>query len=174
LLSLSVGITLGLAACGGSSDVAGKTAYDAEADTTMTTSSPPLTKARFTQQINKRCRRVWIAILNNWAIYTRTQDAKLGEKARFAQAVQYSLLAGIDFHIFDGIYRLGAPPGDERTIERIIGPMQEAVELGWKGKWVASSAAQVAEHFRLFNERARQYGLDDCVATDSRLRPIEP
>ncbi|HET8863442.1 MAG TPA: hypothetical protein VFM94_09355 [Solirubrobacterales bacterium] len=41
----------------------------------------------------------------------------------------------MDFHIFDEFRIMGSPNGQEQEIERIIGPFQAAVELGWKESW---------------------------------------
>lgn len=137
----------------------------------MTTAS--ITKAEFVKRVNEICREAWVVVLDNWNDYTATQDRKLSEKKRFEEAVQLSLLAGIDFHIFDEIINLGAPRSEERAIEEMIGPFQAAVELGWKKRWRAHSVAEVTPHFQEYNQRARQYGLDDCLVDESHMRAIE-
>ena len=81
--------------------------------------------------------------------------------------------AVIDFHIFDSIRILGAPQGEEREIEEIIGPMQSAVERGQKKLVPVSSVAQVSTLFGEYNRRARQYGLDDCLVDESHLKKLE-
>jgi hypothetical protein len=163
-----------LAGCGGDSGGAsaeGGHAYSVEADTTVTTAN--IAKARFIPRVNKICRQAWVVILSNFTEYSETQDPKLSKRARFAEAVQLSLMAGIDFHIFDLIYRLGAPPGEERETEKIIGSMQSAVEQGEKRLVPISSVAQVAALFGDYNQRARRYGLDDCLVDNARLRKLK-
>ncbi len=145
--------------------------YDPEASTTMSTAS--LTKAQFIKKMNKECREAWVTVIDNWDVYTGTQDPKLGERKRFEEAVPLSFLAGIDFHIFDEFRIVGAPRGEERAIEKIIGPFQIAVELGWKNRWRAHSVAEILPHFEEYNAGAERYGLDDCVLRQSRLEPIE-
>jgi hypothetical protein len=164
-----------VAGCGGDGGDAsagdGSKAYDVEASTTMTTAS--ITKAQFVKRVNQICRQAWVVVLDNWDEYSATQDRKLSQRERFEEAVQLSLLAGIDFHIFDEIRQLGAPRGEEGTVEEMIGPFQAAVELGWKKRWTAHSVAEVTPHFKVYNQRAGQYGFDDCLVDESHIKPIE-
>ena len=155
---------------GGSADAGGQT-YSVEAGITVTTADLP--KARFIPRVNKICRHAWVAILENWDVYSRTQDPQLSEKARFVEALRLSLMAGIDFHIFDEIYNLGAPRGEGHRVEEIIGQMQSAVERGQKNLAPIASVAQVSELFHDYNQRAHQYGLDDCLVDAAHLRDIE-
>jgi hypothetical protein len=159
--------------CGGDDGDAsdGDQTYDPEASTTVSTAS--ITKAQFVKQVNKLCREAWVVVLDNWEVYTGTQDPKLNERKRFEEAVQLSLLAGVDFHIFDEIRQLGAPAGEERAIEEIIGPFQIAVELGWKNRWRAHSVVEIIPQFEDYNKRARRYGLDDCLVDETHIAPIE-
>lgn len=136
----------------------------------MTTGA--LAKAQFISRVNEVCRKAWGRIAHNFSEYSETQDPTLGKRARFAEAVQLSLLAGIDFDIFDSIYRLGAPPGEERQIEEIIGPMQSAVERGEKRLVPLSSVALVAKLFGDYDRRARQYGLTECIVNGARLGQV--
>jgi hypothetical protein len=177
LTSLLVGVlviatTASAAGCGGGDDSsAGETRpYDVVASTTVTVATPRLTKAKFVRRMNELCRGAWRKVIHNWDLYSGTQDPKLSEAKRFEEAVRLSLLAGIDFHIFDNFVLLGVPPGETKNIERIIGPFQEAVELGQKNRWRAHDTAEVAAQFRVFNQRASQYGLDDCLVTESHMK----
>lgn len=175
-LLAAIALAGGAVGCGGSSDAAGGDhAYSVEADTTMTTASPLVTRPQFVKHVNRICRHAWITALNNWHTYRRThQDPDLNEKARFVEAVQVSLLGALDFNIFDNIYQLGAPHGEERRIEKIIGPMQSAIERGWKGLVPLSSVALIAHLFAEYNRSASRYGLHDCLVDEAHLRPIEP
>jgi hypothetical protein len=160
-----------LTGCGddGSVDAAGRT-YKTEANTTMTVYKPSLTKVQFLHRINKICRKRWTIVLENWRQYASLKE---GKKEWFDDAVREPLLAGIDFYIFDEIRQLGAPPGQEQEIEAIIGPFQIAVELGWKKRWQAHSLEEIFPHFAMYNERARRYGLVDCLVDAEHLRPLE-
>jgi hypothetical protein len=159
--------------CGGNDSNGGAStqAYDPEASTTLTTAA--IGKAQFVKRANELCRRAWVEIRENWDEYSSTQDPKLSEKKRFEEAVQLSLLAGLDFHIFDEIRSLGAPRGEEQAVEKIIGPFQIAVELGWKNRWHAHSVAEVTPNFQEYNERARSYGLDACLVDEAHIGPLE-
>jgi hypothetical protein len=137
----------------------------------MTTAN--IDKAQFISRVNKICRQAWVIIVDNFAKYSDTQDPTLSEKARFAEGLHLSLLAGIDFHIFDNIYDLGAPPGEERETEKIIGALQSADERGRKNLVPLSSVTQVTELFDEYNQLARRYGLDDCLVDDTHVRKIE-
>lgn len=163
-----------LAGCGddGSDDRQAQ-AYTVQASTTMTAASPPLTKSEFVARINKICREAWITVTGNFAEYSSTQDLDLSKQARVAEAIQLSLLAGLDFHIFDNFRILGAPKGQEQEIEKIIGPFQASVELGQMNRPRLLSLAQVAKHFSEYNELARQYGFDDCLVDPAHLSKIK-
>lgn len=154
--------------CGG--DGSGEGGYTPEAAITMTAAKPPLSKEQFVGRTNRICRKAWRTVLENWADYTSWQDTEVSKRKRFEEAVRLSLLAGIDFHIFDNIRALGSPPGEEEAIEAIIRPFQVAVELGWKERWRAYSVADVVPHFATYNRRARTYGLDDCLVDAPHLR----
>lgn len=171
IVACSLPLAIASAGCG---DNEPADTYTPEASTTMTVAEPSLTKAQFVRQVNKICRTAWVTVLDNWEVYTGAQEGGLSEQELFPEAVRLSLLAGLDFHIFDDIRQLGSPQGEEEETEAIIRPFQVAVELGWKERWEASSSADVVSQFDIFNERARAYGLDDCLITEARLRPIEP
>lgn len=162
------------AGCGGggaSAEGGGKT-YSVEASTTLTTAN--LSKAQFIPRVNQLCREAWNVITSNFVEYSRGQDPTLSEKKRLAEGIQLSVLAGIDFHIFDTIRQTGAPKGEEREVEKIIGSMQSVVEQGQKQEPPnIYSVAQLTEEFREYNHFARQYGLDDCLVDETHLKKIE-
>jgi hypothetical protein len=167
-----------LASCGsdnGSSSATGSDleTYDVEASTTMTVAKPAIEKAQFLRRMNKICRKAWVTVHKNWDSHTSQQDRQLSADERFDEAVRLSLLAGIDFYIFDNFRIIGSPPGEERAIEKIIGPFQAAVELGWHERWRARSIADIESQFTPYNRRASRYGLDDCLVDEAHLRPIE-
>jgi hypothetical protein len=161
------------AGCGENGSGADAGGYEVRASTTMTAATPQMTKAQFTRQVNQICREAWVTVRDNWAKYTSWQDEGEGKVQRFEDAVRSSLLAGIDFHIFDDIRNLGSPPGDEEQIEEVIGPFQAAVELGQQERWRARSADEIPSHFATYNRLARRYGLDDCLVDEPHLRGIE-
>lgn len=103
----------------------------------------------------------------------RDSHPMLSKRRRFAEGARVSLLPTITFLIFDDMHMLGSPPGEEENIERLIGPLQEAVELGEKRRPLLYSADEIVAHFAEYNERARRYGLDECVVTTPHLRNIE-
>lgn len=158
--------------CGGSSTGDDERTYSVQASTTMTAAQ--LTKAQFIRRMNATCRKAWITILDNFDQYSSSQDPRVDAEERFAEAVQSSLLAGLVFHIFDNFRILGAPPGEEKALEDVIGRFQYAAETGQIQKPPGlHSAADVARHFSDYNRVARVYGLGDCLVDEAHLRPIE-
>jgi hypothetical protein len=159
-----------MSGCGGdngaSSAANGDKKFEVQADTTMTTGS--LSKAQFIVHANALCRKGWPRVRENYKEYTGFQDRKGSQKERFAETVRLSLLASIDFHIFDNIHFLGAPEGEAADVEEIIGPLQEAVERGQRLQPIYSPA-ELWPLFAVFNRRARAYG----STTVSSTRPTQ-
>lgn len=174
MVAATLSVALASAGCGGDGSASGEgQAYDVVASTTMTVASPRLTKAQFVQRMNKLCREAWVTVNDNFKQHTGWQDREDSARDRFVEAVQVSLLAGIDFHIFDNFRILGSPPGEERQIEKMIGPFQASVELGQLGRWRAYSVEEIPPQFEEFNRRAARYGLDDCLVDEAHLRKID-
>jgi hypothetical protein len=142
--------------------------FSVRADTTMTTAAS-LTRARFVMRINRTCRRTWPAILENFAAYGGRLAPELSGGRRYAKAIRLSFTAGLDFYVFDAIYNLGAPPGEEKRVEEMIGTMQESVERTQRGLRPVRSPEQLEAHFAAYNRLAREYGLDDCLVADMHL-----
>jgi hypothetical protein len=168
-----------LAGCGGSSSAdaggqstGGEHTYSVESDTTLNTTS--IAKAQFIPRVNKVCRKGWPPIHKNFTEYSGWHKADPGSKEKhFVEAVKLSLLAGIDFHLFDRIHRLGAPLSEKSEVEAVIGALQSGVERGLKGLAPVGSRAQIAALFGEYNQRARQFGFDDCLVDMAHLRGIE-
>lgn len=171
VITLILAVAIASAGCGGTDGANGDRPYTVDASTTMLVTD--ITKAQFVAYMNKVCRQAWITITDNFAKHRSWQDPTESEKDGFADAVRNSLMASIIFHIFDDIRVTGAPPGDARRIERIIGPFQEAAEKGQKEYWTAYSIDEVTVQFETYNRRAQQYGLSDCLVSNAHLRPIE-
>jgi hypothetical protein len=144
------------------------------ASTTMIV-RPALTRPEFVSEVNDICRRRWRFVLNavkQTAVMWLRNHPKVGVEQNFARALHISYFVSIDFHIFDPIQRLGAPPGQKEAIERVIGTMQEAVERGERTGGI-SSAAQLTTLFADYNRKARHYGIDRCLVAGPRLpRPV--
>jgi hypothetical protein len=170
MASVLAGI-VAMVGCGGSAEDVGKT-YSVQASTTMTTAS--IDRGQFLARVNAICLKAWVEISDDFAGYRRTEEQQSRGKQGFADAAQASLLASIDFHIFDAIRILGAPRGKRRAIEEIIGPMQFAVESG-QGETPSRlySLARVVDLFADYNRRASQYGLTDCVVNHAHLQHIQ-
>lgn len=166
LLAASIAVAVA-AGCGGDSSAEGPVLG---ADTTMKTVDS-LTRAGFVAHVNGLCRKAWLILRQNFVEYSGTLPRRMPLAHRYANAVRLSYLAGVDFHIFDMIYRLGAPPGEEGEAEELIGILQIGVERGLHGPRLHSKA-EVARLFARFNPIARRYGLDECVAAGGRLPSV--
>lgn len=174
LLPLVTAAFVASGGCGGGTERNRDEGYQVAADTTITIASPTITKAQFVARVNALCRKALAKVIDNFAIYSKTQDPQLSDAEKFADAAQLSVLAGIDFHIFDSIRRLGAPRGQVRAIEEIIGSMQFAVESGQRqNPPKLHSVADMAKLFGDYNKRASQYGLDECLVTAAHLGQIQ-
>jgi hypothetical protein len=159
--------------CGGDSSTgASGQDFSVIADTTMTTGSLP-TKARFVARVNQICRNGWKVILQNFDEYSSWQSPSLSEQQLFAKSVRLSYLAGVDFHIFDEIQNLGAPKGEERAAEDVIGTMQIAVERGQRVVPVPTTA-KLEALFADYNRVAGEYGFDECLVDSSHLPETAP
>ncbi len=166
---LSAIAAAGFGGCGGGdSYVTGERGFSVRADTTMTTAAS-LTRARFLTRINRTCRRTWPTILDNFVVYGGRLAPELSGKRRYAKAVRLSFTAGLDFYVFDAIYNLGAPPGEEGHVEAMIAAMQESVERTQRGLRPIRSPHQLEAHFAAYNRLARAYGLDDCLVGGAHL-----
>lgn len=167
--SLLLALAVAIAGCGGGSG--GDDGYEVKASTTMTVASPPIAPPQFLRQMNRTCREAWNKVTENFSVYSSTQDSEVARRRRMAETIQLSLLAGLDFHIFDNFRIMGSPAGQEEAIEEIIGPFQKSVELG-QIRLRLFSIADVANHFREYNGLAAAYGLDDCLVDLPHLRRL--
>ncbi len=167
VLVVAATMTIG---CGGDSGATDSQDHEFSvlADTTVTTGSLP--KGAFIAQVNDLCRRKWQVILHNFVLYSGWLNPRWSKERRFANAVRLSYMAGVDFHIFDDIFRLGAPVGEQRDVENVIGPMQEAVERGQRQVRITSNA-QLEALFDNYNQAARRYGLNECLVEGQHLPP---
>lgn len=160
------------AGCGGSggeNEVEGYPGFEVVARTVVTTADPPLAKGRFLAEVAAICRRAWPTVEENFAEYSGWQrEDGLGGAELYATSARDSYLAGVDFHIFDEIYNLGGPEGEEEEVEEIIGAMQTAVELGQRRVRV-ESPAELRALFADYNRLARAYGLDGCLVAGGNL-----
>jgi hypothetical protein len=167
------------AGCGGSNGSDGDSSssgspastYEVVASTTVATAAYP--EDQLVPRIERICRKAWPVVIDNFVKYRSWQDSKESSRKLFAKSARLSLMAGIDFHIFDEIYQLGAPRGEERGIEEMIGSMQLAVELAQKGLEPVSTVPRIARLFADYNERAESYGLDECLVDEARLGRLE-
>jgi hypothetical protein len=163
--------TLVVGGCGGSGDGSTGstgTGFDVQASTVMYVANPRISKAEFIRRVEGYCRKAWPSVRHSSRTYIHDEAQSGSRKERASEAIRNSLMGSIDFQIFDNIHILGTPPGEERAIEEIVGPMQEAVERGQR-LGPLYSIAEVTALFGKFNRQASRYGLRDCLVEESHL-----
>jgi hypothetical protein len=170
IVALAV-VAIAASGCGGADSDNERQGFVVKADTTVTTAS--LTKAQFVAHVNDVCRRRWPVILQNFVEYSGSLSPRWSEEKRFANAARLSFMAGVDFHIFDQIYKLGAPSGEEHNVEAVIGAMQEAVERGERQVRIISPV-ELQALFGKYNEIALHYGLGECSVSGAHLPVLAP
>jgi hypothetical protein len=153
----------------GSSD-GGAPPFTVRADTTATAGA--ISKAKFLARANRVCRSAWPTILENYAKYAQRHAERLSGERLFAKSVRSSFLAGLDFYVFDGIHRTPAPRADRAQVERVLGDLQRAVELGQR-RISIRTLGQFATLFEGYNQAAHRYGLDECLVDGTKLLRVE-
>jgi hypothetical protein len=180
LVGAGLVLAFALSACGGSdptssegvSSSAEPHGYVVRASTTVETASPRLDKQQFVALTNKICRERWKVVQQNFIEYMSWRKPPQTKQERFVETVRVSLLAGVDFHIFDQIQHEGAAQGQSPQVEKILGALQKPVELGQHEYWEAQTMSEISPHFGDYNRLAKQYGLDDCPVDRANLQPI--
>jgi hypothetical protein len=169
LFSLALG--LALASCGGGGDGdsasrAGHT-FSVRADTTVTTNA--LSRSQFLARAGAICKSSRGRILRRFAESLQEQDPKTSVERTVADASYSYFLPGIQFQ-FDDFRLIGAPSDDQEQVEEMIGAMQFAIESGEKQR--IKSPGQLEGLFRVFNELAGTYGLDECIVSEANYGPL--
>ncbi len=133
--------------------------------------APGLTKHEFLAHVNDLCQRKWHFILHAFREYRGdlgSTEPALSNRQRYAKAARLAYLPSLNFHIFDHVRSLGAPPGEEVEVEEVITKMQYAIRRGGQMQ-PATHRAQFETLFADYNHAAGAYGLDECLATWQRL-----
>jgi hypothetical protein len=171
LIAVVAATAVGAAGCGGSAgdDASGSPAneFTVRADTTVS-ANKSLTKAALIERVNEICQNRWPKILSNFSKYSSWQNPPISKADLFARSVRLSYTAGVDLHIFDRIYYLGAPPSQRQAVEAVIGALQEAVERGQRVVRV-TNRGQLEALFADYNAKASRYGFDECLVKGSHL-----
>jgi hypothetical protein len=98
--------------------------FTVRADTTATPGA--ISKAQFLARANRVCRSAWPTILENYAKYTRRQANRISGEKLFAKSVCSSSSPGSTST--SSMASNERPP--RARIERVLGDLQRAVELG--------------------------------------------
>lgn len=135
-------VTVVVAGCGGSGD-----------SSTVTTSS--LSKADYTKKANALCEEA-----RQEALAYRLPEGQEEKGAKAVTAtVHQGILPPID-RAMGEVRELGAPKGDEKTVEAILVGNEEAVEKAEGMKF--ASLGDMEEVFLPTAEKARSYGIKNC------------
>ncbi|HMJ72193.1 MAG TPA: hypothetical protein VK471_02385 [Solirubrobacterales bacterium] len=173
LLALAIAIAAIAIGCGGTGDdpaTAGDRTYSVEGNTTLTTGT--ITKRQFISRVNGFCREAWWFVQHNFNQFIHTQDPAMGKRKRFAEAMQLTTVNAIEFHMLDSIRFLGVPADQKQQLEAVFTPMLSAIERGRRMDDIYS-LAQLSALFGVFNRRAHQYRLDDCLVNASHMPKIQ-
>jgi hypothetical protein len=156
-ISLIVMVSLAAIGCGG--DDGGEPSASATTvnpGTTVVESS--ISKADYQEQANGICEASLARMRREWARYLHRASGRYSADL-FAEASKNVFIAGIQFWV-DDISVLGAPEGDEETVETILKAIQLGVVEGEKRP--VTSPERLAALFADANYLARRYGLDGC------------
>jgi hypothetical protein len=137
----------------------------------VTVAPGSLTKPKFLAHVNEVCRRKWRFIMNavkQTRVLWEKQYPRVDDRENYTRAVRLSFFSSLNFLIFDWVHRLGAPPGEKRTLEELLGAMQEATDRGSRGPRL-TTVSQVKALFISYNEEARRFGLDQCLVSGAHL-----
>jgi hypothetical protein len=147
---IAVGVLV--AACGGSNS-----------SSTSRTATPALTKAEFVAKANAICTKGNAQTQTATAAYVKKLGLGANAKPTNAQVAKVAdavLIPGAQAEI-DAIKALGAPSGDQQTVNTILAAVQQAVDK------VKRNPALVNTNPKLFaaaNKLASAYGLTACAA----------
>jgi hypothetical protein len=158
--------------CGGGSSGEGGDGGDepAKARVSIATATS-LTKPRFVVHVNDLCRRKWRFVMNavkQTRVLWERQYPRVNDQKNFIRSVRLSFFASLNYLIFDWVRKLGAPPGDKRAVEELLGATREATDRG-SGRPSFTTTLQVKALFTLYNREARSYGLDRCLVSGAHL-----
>ena len=146
-----------LAGCGGDSGFA------VQGDTTVTPRAS-LTKAEFIRRADNLCMRNWHLVVADFLEYRdglRTSEPQLTAEQRLVKAIRSAYFEAIDPRIVTELQAIGAPAGEAKAVEELIGSMQEAIERGERGEPVTTRPGVMAL-FAGYNRKAERYGIPQC------------
>lgn len=135
------------------------------------TTSKSMTKPRYVAYVNAFCRRKWRFIMNAvkmTRVLWEKQYPGVNDRKNFIRAVRLSFFSSLNFLIFDRVRNLGAPPGEKRAVEELLGAMREATDRG-SGPPSFTTVPQVKALFTRYNREARRYGLNQCRVEGAHL-----
>jgi hypothetical protein len=117
-------------------------------------------KAEFVSQVNAICKKTREQSLANMAAYAKEHKSGSGQPspALLMEAVKATFVPGLRAEIGE-IRALGAPPGDEATVEAFLAALEENIEAA-SG---SGSPAEFGKSFTRSAQLAHDYGIDSCA-----------
>jgi hypothetical protein len=161
LLALTMAIAAVAAGCGsgGGDSSSSEASSSTAAGSSLKTSS--LSKAEFVKKANAICVHERGDILAKFDAYFKQHKGEKGTEEVFADMIHVVLLPSIERDIAK-IRALGAPEGDEASVELFLAEQQKAIETVAKAKRI-SEEEPLSRYFEAPSKLARAYGLEGCT-----------
>jgi len=127
------------------------------------TPSGGLSKAEFVKRANAICEKGKKRSLAKMAAYVRKEKGDSGQPnpALLVKAVKAVFIPGVEAQIKE-IRALGAPSGDEETVEAFLASLEEGVDAAKEASG-GSAGAAFGQGFKRSAKLAREYGLNGCA-----------
>lgn len=123
-------------------------------------STASITKAQFVKKANAICAKVGQEVVSDFASYAKeNKNLKTPTEADYADLVDAVMTPNIEKEVTE-LEALGAPSGDEDTVEELIDSRAATIE-----KAEAEPSLLLNESDELFAESSKlatEYGLDEC------------
>ncbi len=145
--------------CGGSGDDSNASSAPSTSGVETIRKLTTISKAEFVKQGNAACRKVRSELPKQIADFERS---RAGKKPRtYADAAHFVLIPAYEAEVW-GVEKLGAPPGDEERIDKMLAA--ERTAIGSIAVMPRVPSIKGAErHFTDAEKQFRAYGLTDCT-----------
>ena len=158
LLTVAIAAAAIAAGCGDDEESSGS-----GASVSVTTSS--LSAEEYAKKADELCQREREKIPTRVEAYQRRNKPAKGKPADvvYAETIQAALVPYLEEEL-EKLRALGAPEGDEETVEAILTAQQEAIDEVTVLKTLSNQEGALESHFSEANELMRDYGIEECTA----------
>ena len=127
------------------------------------TPSGGLSKTEFVKRANAICEKGKKQSLGKMQAYVKREagGSKQASPALLVKAIKAVFIPGLETQI-EEIRALGAPPGDEETVEAFLASLEEGVDAVNEASG-GSAGAAFGQSFKRSGKLAREYGLNACA-----------